>query len=79
MADVTQVIMCDDQLSGVLAGHAGGGFWEQTCATVGSHDDDSGDVHLHWSVLTIKNGVVLDVDWGYHSDEEAEAVIRKED
>ena len=39
----------------------------------GSHDEGTED-HWHWShwsILTIKEGIVVDVDWGYHSAEEA--------
>ena len=38
---------------------------------VGEHDDPTDDPHSHYSILTIENGRVVDVDWGYHGEDEA--------
>ena len=27
--------------------------------------------HDHWAILTTEDGLVIDVDWGYHSEQEA--------
>lgn len=40
-------------------------------ATLGEHDDVGEDPHCHYSVLTSEGGVVVNVDWGYHTLEEA--------
>ena len=46
------------------------------CPTVGEHDQADEDPHCHWSILTIKNGVVeAGVDWCYHTLEEAKDYI----
>lgn len=32
--------------------------------------------HWHWSILAIEDGIVVDLDWGYHSAEEAQGYIQ---
>ena len=43
-------------------------YWPRA---VGFHFDEQAQPHIHWSVLTIEDGVVVDWDWGYHSETEA--------
>ena len=38
---------------------------------LGDHDDPSEDVHCHYSILTVEHGLVVNVDWGYHAEDEA--------
>ena len=38
---------------------------------VGEHDNPTDDPHCHYSILTIENGLVTNVDWGYHTEDEA--------
>ncbi len=46
---------------------------------VGDHDGDDVDPHNHWSILTIEDGEVIDLDWGYHSKEEAAITLSKQE
>lgn len=60
-------------------------FWEEDCKIVAEHDYDNaaadervwmGEAHLHWSVITIDGNLVVDVDSGYHSEQEADAIVQ---
>jgi hypothetical protein len=51
-------------------------YWPRAA---GFHDDESVEPHIHWSILTIEDGVVVDWDWGYHSETEARSYILRDD
>ena len=38
---------------------------------VGEHDNPTDDPHCHYSILTIEHRRVVNVDWGYHTEDEA--------
>ena len=42
---------------------------------LGEHDDPDEEPHCHYSILTVEDGRVVNVDWGYHSEHEAIDVI----
>ena len=42
---------------------------------LGEHDNPEEDPHCHYSILTIEDGVVGKVDWGYHTEDEAMDVL----
>ena len=50
-------------------------YWPRA---VGFHEDESIEPHIHWSILTIEDGVVIDWDWGYHSATEAQRYAANE-
>ena len=53
-------------------------FGEENCATIGDHDDGvRGDNHEHFFIIIVgDDGVVTDLDWGYHSVDEAREVLK---
>ncbi len=51
-------------------------YWPRV---VSFHDDENAEPHIHWSILSIEDGVVIDWDWGYHSENEARSYILKEE
>jgi hypothetical protein len=38
---------------------------------IGEHDNPTDDPHCHYSILTIEHRRVVNVDWGYHTEDEA--------
>ena len=42
---------------------------------LGEHDDPGEDPHCHYSILTVEDGLVVNVDWGYHTEREAVEVV----
>lgn len=47
-----------------------GDDYEQ-CPTLGEHDQEDEDPHCHYSILAVENGLVVNADWGYHTEDEA--------
>ncbi len=50
-------------------------YWPRAVAF---HEDESVEPHIHWSILSIEDGVVVDWDWAYHSETEARSYIGRE-
>lgn len=67
-----RVVMADVMLPDPTSG---GVFWEQDAVTVAEHDDEGAEPHSHYSIVAIEGGRVVDIDWGYHSEDEARARI----
>ena len=48
-------------------------------SVLGDHDDPGEDAHCHYSILAVEDSLVVNVDWGYHTEDEAREVAAHAD